>query len=116
MPGTTAALPFQPEESYAGRLDAEDPLRSFRDRFLLPQRSDGSSLNYLCGHSLGLQPKSVRSLVEQELSDWARLGVEGHFHGKTPWYSYHELLREAGAPAPVAATLEGSLAIDEARA
>ena len=66
MPGTTTALPFQPEESYAGRLDAADPLGSFRDRFLLPQRSDGSPQIYLCGHSLGLQPKSVRSLVEQE--------------------------------------------------
>ncbi len=46
---------------------------------------------------LSLQPNSVRTLVEQELDDWARLGVEGHFHGKTPWYSYHETLRDAGA-------------------
>jgi kynureninase len=35
--------------------------------------------------------------VEQELDDWARLGVEGHFHGRTPWYSYHEQFRESGA-------------------
>jgi kynureninase len=97
MPGTITVLPFQPEESYAAQLDAEDPLRSFRDQFLLPKRADGSPQVYLCGHSLGLQPKSVRSLVEQELSDWAHLGVEGHFHGKTPWYSYHETLRDAGA-------------------
>jgi kynureninase len=54
-------------------------------------------LVYLCGHSLGLQPTAARALVEQELDDWARLGVEGHFHGKTPWYSYHETLRDAGA-------------------
>ena len=97
MPGTITVLPFQPEESYAAQLDAEDPLRSFRDQFLLPKRADGSPQVYLCGHSLGLQPKSVRSLVEQELSDWAHLGVEGHFHGKTPWYSYHETLRDTGA-------------------
>ena len=90
-------LPFQPEESYAARLDAEDPLRSFRDRFLLPQRSDGSAQIYLCGHSLGLEPRGVRPLIEQELSQWASLGVDGHFHGKAPWYSYHELLRDAGA-------------------
>ena len=82
MPGTATALPFQPEESYAGRLDAADPLGSFRDRFLLPQRSDGSPQIYLCGHSLGLQPKSARLLIEEELSQWARLGVEGHFQGK----------------------------------
>jgi kynureninase len=97
MPGTTTALPFQPDETYAGRLDAEDPLSSFRDSFLLPNRSDGSPQIYLCGHSLGLQPKRARSLVEQELSDWARLGVEGHFRGNSPWYSYHETLRDAGA-------------------
>jgi kynureninase len=97
MPGTTTALSFQSEESYAGRLDAEDPLSSFRDQFLFPERPDGSPQTYLCGHSLGLEPRSVRPLIEQELSDWARLGVEGHFHGKTPWYSYHETLRDAGA-------------------
>jgi kynureninase len=97
MPGTTTALTFQSDEVYAGRLDAEDPLRAFRDRFLLPQRSDGSAQIYLCGHSLGLEPRGVRPLIEQELSQWASLGVEGHFHGKAPWYSYHELLRDAGA-------------------
>jgi kynureninase len=36
-------------------------------------------------------------MVEQELDDWAQLGVEGHFRGQTPWYSYHETLRDAGA-------------------
>jgi kynureninase len=97
MPGITTALPFQAEEAYARRLDAEDALSCFRDRFLLPQRSDGSAQIYLCGHSLGLQPKSARLLIEEELSQWARLGVEGHFQGKTPWFSYHELLRDAGA-------------------
>jgi kynureninase len=97
MPGTTTALTFQSDEVYAGRLDAEDPLRAFRDRFLLPQRSDGSAQIYLCGHSLGLEPRGVRPLIEQELSQWASLGVDGHFHGKAPWYSYHELLRDAGA-------------------
>jgi kynureninase len=97
MSGTTSALPFQPDEAYANNLDAEDPLGSYRDQFLLPKRADDSPQIYLCGHSLGLQPKSARALVEQELNDWARLGVEGHFHGKTPWYSYHETLRDAGA-------------------
>ncbi|MGH9495588.1 MAG: kynureninase, partial [Candidatus Sulfotelmatobacter sp.] len=49
---------------------------------------------YLCGHSLGLQPKTVRAYIEQELKDWADLGVEGHFHGKDPWMPYHRLLAE----------------------
>jgi kynureninase len=76
--------PFGPGEDFARRLDAADPLRPFRDHFLLPRRADGSPQVYLCGHSLGLQPVVARALVEQELDDWARLGVEGHFRGQTP--------------------------------
>jgi kynureninase len=88
---------FEPHEVFARRLDAEDPLGRFRDQFLLPRRPDGTPQVYLCGHSLGLQPAGARALVEQELDDWARLGVEGHFRGTTPWYSYHETLRDPGA-------------------
>jgi len=89
--------PFEPDESFARRLDADDPLRSCREQFILPRRPDGTPLVYLCGHSLGLQPAATRGLVAQELDDWARLGVDGHFRGATPWYSYHETLRDAGA-------------------
>jgi kynureninase len=88
---------FTPDNNCAGSLDAADPLRSFRDQFLLPRRPDGTPMVYLCGHSLGLEPRETRSLVEQELDDWARLGVEAHFRGASPWYSYHETLRKPGA-------------------
>src|ERR1700738_420944 len=88
---------IEPTEAFACRLDAADPLADFRERFLLPRRPDGRPLVYLCGHSLGLQPRGARALVEEELDDWARLGVEGHFRGRTPWYSYHETLRDSGA-------------------
>ncbi|HWG46722.1 MAG TPA: kynureninase [Gemmataceae bacterium] len=88
---------FQPDESFAHGLDAVDPLRHFREQFHLPQRPDGQPVLYFCGHSLGLQPKAVRPLVERELDVWARLGVEGHFHGEKPWYSYHENFHDSGA-------------------
>jgi kynureninase len=88
---------YQPEESYARHLDATDPLRHFRDEFLLPRWPDGSLLTYLCGHSLGLQPRRTRLLIEQELDDWANLGVEAHFRGKNPWYGAHEQFRDLGA-------------------
>jgi kynureninase len=88
---------FEPDETFAARLDAADPLRPFRDQFHIPPGPGGSPQVYLCGHSLGLQPVAARALVERELDDWARLGVEGHFRGSTPWYSYHETLRDAGA-------------------
>lgn len=78
---------------FARRLDAEDPLRQFRERFLFPQHN-GSDVRYFCGNSLGLQPVSVRASVEQELDDWAQLGVEGHFRGTHPWLSYHKLFAE----------------------
>lgn len=93
----TAGIAYQPDEAYAHKLDAEDPLAAYRDRFLIPTRADGSPVIYLCGNSLGLQPKTVRPAVEQELNDWATLAVDAHFKGANPWYSYHEMFRESGA-------------------
>jgi kynureninase len=88
---------FQPTEAFARALDAADPLRTCRDQFHIPRGVDGRPLIYFCGHSLGLQPKSARTLVESELDTWAQDAVEAHFRGTAPWYSYHEMLREAGA-------------------
>lgn len=88
---------FQPEESFARELDAQDPLAGHRDRFHHPLRPDGKRLIYFAGNSLGLEPKTARELVEQELSEWARLAVNAHLKGRTPWYSYHEIFRDAGA-------------------
>jgi kynureninase len=93
----TANIEHQPEAAFARKLDAQDPLASYRDRFLIPTRPDGSPVIYLCGNSLGLQPKSVRAAVEQELADWATLAVDAHFKGANPWYSYHEMFRNSGA-------------------
>jgi kynureninase len=97
--GTVAVYPraFQPDEAFALHLDAADPLAHFRDRFHVPRRPDGRPVIYFCGNSLGLQPKTARVLVEQELDDWARLAVDAHFQGRTPWYSYHEVFRDSGA-------------------
>jgi kynureninase len=85
---------FFADEACARQLDAADSLRRFRDRFHLPLGEDGQPLIYLAGNSLGLMPKAARSLVEQELDDWARLAVDGHLQAGTPWYTYHETLRE----------------------
>src|SRR5947208_6077542 len=88
---------FSAGEKFAQQLDAEDPLRSFRDRFHLPVGANGEPLIYFAGNSLGLMPKSAKQIVEQELEDWAKFGVDAHLKGKTPWYSYHETLREPAA-------------------
>jgi kynureninase len=82
---------YHPTLEFARAQDAADPLRSWRDQFHFPEL-DTDVLVYFTGHSLGLQPKTVRAAVELELDDWAKYGVEGHFHATHPWYSYHELL------------------------
>ena len=83
---------FQRGEPFAIAMDARDPLAHFRQRFFIPQTKSGEECIYLCGHSLGLQPKTAGSYIDQELQDWARLGVAGHFHAKHPWVPYHRLL------------------------
>jgi len=73
-------------------MDEVDPLRNFRDRFLVPRQHNGDEVIYLTGNSLGLQPKQTREYVEQELHDWATLGVAGHLRAQNPWLPYHEFL------------------------
>jgi kynureninase len=96
---------FQPGEDFAIAMDERDPLKGFRERFLFPKLAGGDCV-YLCGHSLGLQPKTAAAYVEQELKDWADLGVEGHFHAKNPWMPYHRLLTEQTAELVGAKPLE----------
>lgn len=81
---------FEDTIEYAQSLDEVDILFPFRERFLFPQH-EGKDVIYLCGNSLGLQPKSVQYLMQQELEDWARYGVEGHFQARNPWFSYHKI-------------------------
>ena len=76
---------------FAQQMDEKDPLKEYRSQFFLPQ-VNGKDALYFTGNSLGLQPKSVKATIDVELNDWANLGVEGHFYGTNPWFSYHELL------------------------
>lgn len=75
-------------------MDKTDALRHFREKFYIPKQAGGEDVLYFTGNSLGLQPKTVRAAVEQELKDWETLGVEGHFHAKNPWMPYHEFVTE----------------------
>lgn len=81
---------------FAKKMDTEDPLREYRKRFFFPEHNGKPNL-YFTGNSLGLQPKSVIDYLKQELDDWAKYGVEGHFMAKNPWVSYHELLTKQAA-------------------
>jgi kynureninase len=97
---------FQAGEGFAVAMDASDPLAHFRGRFCLPMTNGGDDSIYLCGHSLGLQPKTAGVYLDQGMRDWAQLGVEGHFHGKNPWMPYHRLLTQQTAALVGALTTE----------
>src|SRR5213076_2844026 len=87
-------MTFSADEEFAQKLDAEDSLRHFREKFHLPLGADGGPLIYYAGNSLGLMPKAARTVVERELDVWAKRALDAHHAADTPWYSYHETLRE----------------------
>lgn len=87
---------FENNPEWAKSRDLRDTLSHFRDEFYFPQHH-GQEVVYLCGNSLGLQPRRTALYVNQELNDWANLGVEGHFKKDTGWFAYHELLRDSTA-------------------
>lgn len=89
-------MDFEFSRSWADAADNADALAGFRSRFLIPQHNN-EPLAYFCGNSLGLQPKSTAEYIRQELDDWAQWGVEGHFHGKRPWFRYHHFFTEKTA-------------------
>ncbi len=82
-------MTFQNTLQFAKQLDQQDELSQYRDQFIFPQH-DGKNVIYFTGNSLGLQPKSAKSYVDEVMSDWANLAVEGHFYSKKPWWDYHE--------------------------
>lgn len=79
---------YEASREYARTMDAADPLAEFREQFNIPVQRNGMSCIYLCGNSLGLQPKLATQYVNEELEDWGNLGVEGHLHARRPWLSY----------------------------
>jgi len=85
---------YKNSKSFADELDQQDPLKLYRGKFHYPKKENGEDTIYLCGNSLGLQPKSVRSFVEQELVVWEKDGVKGQ-HGR--WEEFHERLAQSSA-------------------
>ena len=83
-------MEFKLDNLHSKELDSQDPLKNFRDKFLFPSPQS----IYLCGHSLGLQPKTAKKFVDTELDSWATLAVEGHKKGKNPWFDYHSFLTD----------------------
>lgn len=77
----------------ARQLDADDPLRRFRDQFYLP--AEGV---YLDGNSLGLLSRPAEQRLLKTLDEWRTLGIAGWMEADPPWYYLPEQLAESLAP------------------
>ncbi|XP_027551782.1 kynureninase isoform X3 [Neopelma chrysocephalum] len=96
------------DKKLAVHLDEQDELKHLHECFCIPKvkdlpptppeikrvntlRTDLSLVNgeescvYFAGNSLGLQPRKVKTYLDEELDKWARTGVHGHFNGQRPW-------------------------------
>jgi len=93
---------------FAKQLDKQDVLNKYQKEFYFPEIKGKKSI-YLCGNSLGLQPKQTKNYVDDVMQDWASLAVEGHFYSKKPWWDYHERLAQPLAKIVGAQTNEVSV-------
>lgn len=98
-------MTFENTSSFAQSLDDQDILRNFRNEFYFPD-NNSRPINYLCGNSLGLQPRSLKNAIENQLQNWEKLGVEGWFDGENPWMYYHKEIKRLLAPLVGASELE----------
>lgn len=90
----TSFMKFKDNLQFAATLDRKDPLKKFRSKFHIPLHGRKPAI-YFAGNSLGLLPKTTEKFLNEELKSWAKLGVEGHFHGVRPWLDYHQYSRKA---------------------
>ena len=103
---SSTGLEFDGKE-FASYLDANDELASFRQEFHFPkplgeQKNTKSSTNtsitqpvYLCGNSLGLQPKTTARYVISQLEKWGNEGVEGHFTEPNQWLTIDDTVQDS---------------------
>ncbi len=101
----TTKIDYKSTLAFAQQMDEADPLKEYRSQFHIPTL-EGTEHIYLCGNSLGLQPKTTQAHIQQELNDWKNLGVDGHFNGKNAWFYYPHFLTEAAAKVVGANTSE----------
>jgi kynureninase len=82
---------FENTIEFAKNLDINDPLKNFREKFLIPS-INGKEQIYFLGNSLGLQSKNIKEDINKILDQWAGFGVEGFFMGNDRWLDYHDQL------------------------
>ena len=79
---------FETSEDFAHKLDSEDPLARFRQRFYIPEGAI-----YMDGNSLGLLSKDSESSVFRVLNEWKTFGIKGWLEAKHPWFYLAEKAR-----------------------
>lgn len=80
----------------------------------LTEDEESEPCTYLCGNSLGLQPRQVASHVGSQLSLWATKGVYGHFKNVTnspipPWVNIDDAV--LGQTASIVGALPTEVAV-----
>ncbi|RMZ83354.1 hypothetical protein DV737_g1678, partial [Chaetothyriales sp. CBS 132003] len=113
---------------YAEQQDQLDPLAKFRAEFLIPSLADihrttiaksdnekpSPPSTYLCGNSLGLQPRRTSSIINSYLTQWATKAVKGHFfhHADSPLPPFTSIDDEAAnLAAPIVGALTSEVAV-----
>jgi kynureninase len=112
---------------HAELLDAQDSLRHFRKEFIIPSKADlkrktltkpvqeeSEECIYLCGNSLGLQPRRTQDRIKAFLSQWSTKAVTGHFveHEDSPLAPFlHIDDRAATLMAPLVGAMESEVAV-----
>lgn len=82
-------MKFENSLKFAQELDKQDPLHKYQAEFIFPKVNNDRVI-YFTGNSLGLQPKRTKKYIDEVMTDWAELAVEGHFYADKPWWDYHE--------------------------
>ncbi len=91
--GNACFMSFEANLEFAQQLDKKDPLHAYRKKFYFPKYK-GEKAIYFCGNSLGLQPKTVKKAIQQELKDWKNLAVGGYFNAQNPWLYYQDFFKK----------------------
>lgn len=79
---------YKKGKKFAQEMDAADKLGAYRNRFHIPRDKTGKELIYFCGNSLGLQPVTTKTYIDEIVSQWANFGVEAWFDKENPWLAY----------------------------
>jgi kynureninase len=72
---------FEPNEDFAKKLDSQDILSRFRNKFYIPEDTI-----YMDGNSLGLLSKDAEKNIARVTKEWKQNAIKGWMDGDKPWF------------------------------